>query len=60
MRIINPNKKCSLCIYTHYIMKYQETTFEEYLNALEQYNMRPEIDNLFKSITTKNIGNTII
>jgi len=41
-------------------MKYQETTFEEYLNALEQYNMRPEIDNLFKSITTKNIGNTII
>jgi len=44
----------------HYIMKYQETTFEEYLNALEKYNMRPELDKLFKSITTKNIGNTII
>lgn len=41
-------------------MKYQETTFEEYLNALEKYNMRPELDKLFKSITTKNIGNTII
>lgn len=41
-------------------MKYQETTFEEYLNALEKYNMRPELDKLFKSITTKNIGNTIL
>jgi len=44
----------------NYIMKYQETSFEEYLNALEKYNMRPELDILFKNITTKNIGNTII
>jgi len=44
----------------NYIMKYQETSFEEYLNALEKYNMRPELDILFKNITKKNIGNTII
>ena len=44
----------------HYIMKHQETTFEEYLNALERYNMRPELDRLFKNIPEKNIGNTII
>lgn len=41
-------------------MKYHETSFEEYLNALEKYNMRPELDKLFAQITTKNIGNTII
>jgi len=41
-------------------MKHQETTFEEYLNALEKYNMRPELDSLFNNIREKNIGNTII
>ena len=41
-------------------MKYQETSFEEYINALEKYNMRPELEKLFNNITTKNIGNTII
>jgi hypothetical protein len=41
-------------------MKYQETSFEEYLNAMEKYNMRPELDSLFKNLTEKNIGNTII
>jgi len=59
MRQINPIKKFSLCIYNHYIMKYQETTFEEYLSALEKYNMHPELNCLFQSITNKNIGNTI-
>jgi hypothetical protein len=41
-------------------MKHQETSFEEYLNALDKYNMRPELDSLFKNLTVKNIGNTII
>lgn len=59
MRKINPNKKCSLCIYTKYIMKYQETSFEDYLKALDKYNMRPELDSLFKKLIAKNIGNTI-
>ena len=41
-------------------MKYQETSFEEYINALEKYNMRPELEKLFNNITTKNVGNTIM
>lgn len=40
-------------------MKYQETTFEEYINAVEKHNLHPELENLFNQQTHNNIGNTI-
>lgn len=40
-------------------MKYYETTFEEYINALKVYNLHPELENIFNTIKQKNIGNSI-
>ena len=35
----------------YYIMKYQETTFEEYISAVEKHNLHPELENLFNQQT---------
>jgi|AntAceMinimDraft_11_1070367.scaffolds.fasta_scaffold23478_1 hypothetical protein len=40
-------------------MKHYETTFEEYNNALNEYNLHPELEEIFKSTKNKNIGNSI-
>jgi hypothetical protein len=40
-------------------MKYQETTFDEYICASENYNLHPQYESIFENIQTNNIGNTI-
>ena len=40
-------------------MKYQETTFDEYITSCEEYNLHPNIEEIFKGINVNNIGNTI-
>lgn len=40
-------------------MKYQETTFDEYISASENYNLHPKYEEIFENIKINNIGNTI-
>lgn len=46
-------------LYLRYTMKYQETTFDEYITSCEEYNLHPNIEEIFKGINVNNIGNTI-
>ena len=52
-------KNCHYVSIPRYIMKYQETTFDEYICASEKYNLHPQYETIFKNIQTNNIGNTI-
>ena len=42
-----------------YIMRFQETSFDEYICACKTYNLHPQYEEIFKNIQTNNIGNTI-
>ena len=52
-------KNCHYVSIPRYIMKFQETTFDEYICASENYNLHPQYESIFENIQTNNIGNTI-
>jgi hypothetical protein len=43
-------------------MKYYETTFEDYLNASAEYNIHPELEKIYSSLspTIQQLGNVIV